>query len=531
MRNIRILESRFFHFILLALAAGYLAYSLTPYGISTTVDSLSYLHAARSFAEGNGIRVPDTDLASGLLEKTMTWWPPLYPLALSPFTVIQTLEQGARVFNWMALLAYSFVFLLLISRYKPRILGLAGGLWLMLLVPTLTIYTYAWSETLFLPLALASYLLAARYWERRDPRILILATAFLIATCYTRYIGTAFILPFLGMIWFSERSLRDRIFSVGLSGGLLAAALIGLALRNMHYSGSATGLVRAESGHSLLETLELTGNLLGMQLLGRSSWGLILLLLSTLAGICLYLLLRVGKNDADSVRKAVLDMAWPYTWAACYLGTVILLRTWKDFDLDTRMLAPVTPFLAIAVLGTVIWLRGITQRAWVVLPFVAWAVLLILLGSASYASALTNLRMNMEPGFLSDPQTRYGNISTYSQFGWMAPIYEKLDHRFHRPVVIIDNYRPIVFAYFTGAGVKALPDQLDATTVERINLLVNGVILLTTVKGEKVLETYYGKSIEHLRPLPEFLSFGFKVIPLPLPVAQGTTKKSAPLNH
>lgn len=519
------LNNRFFHLLFLAVFCGFITLSLTPYGIATTVDSLSYLHAAKSVAQGKGVVVPDTDLASDAMEKPMTWWPPLYPVALSPFAATGSPEQGARIFNGIMLTTLSVTFLLLVARLGSPLLGLLGALWLAIQVPTLTLYTYAWSETLFLPLVLASYLFAIRYWEQNKTRDLVVATLLLSAACYTRYIGLAFVLPLAVMAWHGQTNRRTQLLRAGAVAGFVLLSLTPLFFRNISLSGDVSGLERAKATSSILANLTTAGDLLGMQLLGGVPGLVFILALAALfgGGLLVFAHLR-RKKDVVSAKKSLDDILLPLFWALSYLGSIVILRSLKEFDLDTRTLSPVLPFAALCVAALTLWLTRVTRREWVALPFVAWALFLAMQGAAGYAAALSSWRNLQEPGFLAHDRSHYGNVGTVAQFMWMQPAYRDLSRRFQNPVVVIENYRPVVFAHLTNAPVKAFPAVLDDTAIERINRLGNGFVIITSDTGLLALEKYYARPANTLNPLPEFQRYNVVVFPLPLPTRRGVHK-------
>ncbi len=526
MQRFSFLNSRYFHLLFIAIFCGFIAFSLTPHGIATTIDSLSYLHAARSVAQGKGVLVPDTDLASDAMEKPMTWWPPLYPIALSPFAAAGPPEQGARVFNGIMLTVLSVTFLLLVARLGSPLLGMLGALWLAIQVPSLTLYTYAWSETLFLPLALASYLFAIRYRERQKTRDLIVATLFLSAACYTRYIGLAFVLPLAVMAWHGRKDWGVQLLRATAAGGFVLLSLAPLFSRNISLSGDASGLERADTGSSMLVNLAAAGDLLGMQLLGGAPGLVFILALAALLGGALLVFVHLRrKKDFVSAEKSLTDILLPLFWALSYLCSVVILRSLKEFDLDTRMVSPVMPFTALGVAGLAVWLIRTTHQKWIALPFVVWGLFLATQGATTYTTALSNWRNIGEPGFLADTRLHYGNVGTVTQFMWMQPVYQELSRRVHKPVVVIENYRPVVFAHLTHAQVKAFPAVLDDIAIERINRLENGFVIVTSDTGLLALEKYYARPVTALRPLPEFQRYGIAVFPLPLPPRQGTPKK------
>lgn len=513
--------------VFLALASGYLVFTLTPFGTATSPDSLSYLYAARSIVHGNGISVPDFDLASVSMEKPMTWWPPLYSVALSPFTLFNSPEYGARFFNWLWITILALTFAALAARMVGPWLGAAAGLWLLIQGPVLTIYAYAWSETLFLPLALIAYFFGNRYWQRQETWPLVVSALFLTATCYTRYIGLAFLPPLMIMVWHRGRNRRTGLLTALATGGAVVLALMPVFLRNLSQAGAISGMQRTETGSSLGENLDLLGNVLSLHLFNIPDWFLAALIITAMLLYFFFLHRHAAdlrKQPIADDSKAILpDIGWSFLWAGCYLGALAALRTWKEFDaIDTRLISPAIPFIALGALGTAVWLWRATGQYWTILPLVLWFGLLAMHGFKIYTSARDSWQskhssMWTATALTSNLRYAYENFTANPDYQSISEFYRKLKLRYTDPVIIYDDRRPMLFGYLTHARVKTLPPVLDRAAVERINSFGEGVLLITWSKGMEVLTKYYGKSMSNLHVLPEFREYGV-VISLPLPV-------------
>ena len=129
---------------------------LTPFGSATTPDSLNYLDMARNYKSGIGVLATDRSLDNhdGMLYREEKLWPPLYPLTLAASAfklpdVVTASHLSSVLLALTALIAY-----LLLAPVMKWYFALSAAMLLCLTVPLITVYTYAWSETLFIPLLL-----------------------------------------------------------------------------------------------------------------------------------------------------------------------------------------------------------------------------------------------------------------------------------------------------------------------------------------------------------------------------------------
>ncbi|CAK0777807.1 membrane hypothetical protein [Gammaproteobacteria bacterium] len=502
--------------LLIITISGLVVFSLTPHGIATSPDSLYYLYAAKSLTRGQGVSVPNFDVASESTDSPMTAWPPLYPVALAAYLVNNSPERGARFFNWTALSILVLTFAWLLSQLGVPLLGVViGSLLLFLQKSIAVIYAYAWSETLFLPLILISYSFGYQYRKHGQGRYLILATIFLIATCYTRYVGLIFLLPLIMMVWLpGQTQFRNLLKVLGVSS-CVVLAMLPIFLRNLELMGSISGVVRARSEKTIVENLATVGDILGYHLFGWAMWYVPVVIVSILIWLIIFLYRRHSiSNNKELTRH---DILWPLLWAGCYLGGIVELGAWKEFDsLDTRLISPAILFIVLEVIVIAIWLRQLTGHVWVFLPFLLWGILSMMQGSIAYVAASQAQDAQYPSSSFANIQSRYLNLTVSSNIDWIKTVYKKLKLPPNDSVVISDFSRPMVLRYFINSQVRILPSRLDREVISRINRLGNGVLLIVTPEGMATLSNYYGEEEGRLQMIPEFLSYEAIVIRLPL---------------
>ena len=180
--------------LLLALLLSIAFFALISGHIGVSHDSLIYLECAQNIISGNGFFV------NGL---PMTHYPPLYPLLLSsgklselnPFEFseyVQSLLFGLNII----LLAY----LVYQATMKNIYYSVLGALFFILSGNVLTVFSYVWSEALFVFLMLAGNVFMFKYLQKPRVYLLILSAIILGLTPITRYAGFVFLIPSLCLL-------------------------------------------------------------------------------------------------------------------------------------------------------------------------------------------------------------------------------------------------------------------------------------------------------------------------------------------
>jgi hypothetical protein len=349
----------------------------TRHGIGLSTDSAVYVAAARSLLAGDGLAVGGEPL---------THFPPLYPVALAAAgRAAGDPVAGAR---WLhaALFAATVALVAVCVRTAaggPFVASMLAALLVLACRSTLRVYLMAWSEALFLCLALAGFALLALHWSRPRAGLWVAAALVLAAALLTRYAGLALVpAAAVALLVRGPGPPRQRAFQ---AGALTAIALGPLALwlaRNVAQTGSAAnrslafhppGLGPLEDG---LRTLSFwvwpfqMGSLLGVavglvvlvwavraQLAARGGSPLRRLLWLFAASYGLFLGLSLCFVDADTpLRERVLSPL--YVFGVVLLATLAAERV-ATFRSGAARLAAVAVGLALlgahAVRGHELW--------------------------------------------------------------------------------------------------------------------------------------------------------------------------------
>jgi hypothetical protein len=156
-------------------------------------DSLAYLKAAANQAAGSG------------LGNDYLYWPPLYPLLLTPFV---GLHLGAcfGVLNYVLLAGMAYCALTLFRSVGGGIPGaFAAAIALSFASPMQLIFRVIWSETLFLPLSLAWLLNWGRYLATGNRRDLTRSCICYGLCLLTRHAGMTIAIAMLVTLMFESR--------------------------------------------------------------------------------------------------------------------------------------------------------------------------------------------------------------------------------------------------------------------------------------------------------------------------------------
>jgi hypothetical protein len=227
-----------------AVAGALLIWTATGrFGPALSTDSVNYLAAAMSLAEGRGFR-----LFTG---EPLVEFPPLYPALLAaalPFGADP--PSWARVLNALAFAGLIVLTWVWLSWHCRSWISKATGIALVVLGPPLMdVFTYVWTEGIFIAFAVAALMALDRHYADGDTRSLAIAAIAVGLASATRYAAVPLILTALAVVWFRHPWPRRLRAAVIFLSPVVAFAAPWLA-RNYMLSGTLTGL-RSVSAESL----------------------------------------------------------------------------------------------------------------------------------------------------------------------------------------------------------------------------------------------------------------------------------------
>jgi len=431
-------------------------------GIGVSPDTVTYLSAARHLAEGKGFlsfdNLPVVD------------FPFFYPFFLAVITFITRLDP--LVFGaWMngilfALLLYVSGgimngFLKTNGWYK-RIILLC-----ILLSPALQeVYSYLWSETIFLPLILLFIVSMTNYLREGRRKWFIISTVICAFACLTRYAGIFLVATGLCLVFFNYGiPWRKRISDCFLFGIFSISFWTANIVRNLLLTGLATG-PRPKSSTGIGSIMEYFGGVLCDWLLierkPAMAFFLTIVVLLVFALTILFTHLRKKQNLELEYAMAVTGLMY----CLFMLITSSLVR-YEQFT--NRLLAP----MFIPLLWSLSWwipsfLSSLNVKlkwsaAFVILLVSAWFQNIQLAADWEYYDGVKDAGM---PGYREDPFVQ-SEIVQY---------LEKNKNEFDPRLQIYSNAGEAVY-FITGFPARQLPFTVFPGKVQQYYELKNNYLV------------------------------------------------------
>ena len=211
----------------------------TPWGLGLSPDSVVYIGAARSLAQGLGFSLPTDSAAMA----PVVHYPPLYPalLAMASFSGLDVIV-AAKWFN---------VFLLCVNVFLAGIIGYrASGLFPLAILtaglvatafPMALVHSMVWSEPLFMVCQSAALLFLLSYLRECARRSLIGAAVATGLSVLGRYAGVSLVISgAAAILWLGAERWKKKFLDAGI---FLAVSLLPIGLwaaRNRWVAGTST---------------------------------------------------------------------------------------------------------------------------------------------------------------------------------------------------------------------------------------------------------------------------------------------------
>jgi len=333
------------------------------YGIGTSPDSAGYLSAAKSLLAGRGYRYPDGG--------PCVQWPPLYPTLLAA-TGLAGLDPllGARLLNSLAfggLVFFSGILFVRCTAFKG--LAVAGTLAVLSSAPLLACYIMAWSEPVFILLAVLFVLCVPRFLRSESLPALVLIAVLAGLACLQRYAGAALVLTGGALIALSpyRATLWRRLKYLVIFGAISVTPVALWCLRNTLVAGQSVGGHHPQlaSGAELAHTLRIAAQIVAPWLRSpRLVDSVTLRRLGPVVALAaaLVVLSHVAETIRRRRRKGLMidgrqrDIDGLQVWSAAvlgliYFGFLVVSSAGLTWDPEERLMAPVYVFLMVLVVA------------------------------------------------------------------------------------------------------------------------------------------------------------------------------------
>ena len=411
----------------ICLVAYLLITALTPFGAAKSPDGFRYLDVALNIREGRGVVVaqevaaddPGAPTPDGT-HRAFTTYAPLYPAVLAPFvSAEEPVERGAARLAVLALFVSGLLLSELLVPVVGPTVGLLGTLLFLVAQPTLTVFTYAISEVVMVPMLLFSCWCCLRCLEAEDTDrntaqavFLALATTGLIGTAYTRYIGAIFgvLLP---VTWLLSPDRRRWWRRYAVACAVTLGAMAAWYVRNAAVSGTISG-ARPESQRGVgTNIVDLALALLSQ--VGRTPAALGVALVAATAIAVLWLRTPSTPRPSPAARPARLVWLSAAAGGTYTVGLVMAASVTVIDRLDTRFVTPT--FLFLLILLVVAGARahqtpGRPMGAGVQLAAVVAVLALVAAqGAATFRTATAGWASGDGPMFILSGDDRYYNYT------------------------------------------------------------------------------------------------------------------------
>lgn len=471
--------------LILLICAISLISALNPYGSATSPDSLAYLDIAANIKDGHGWVASDLSLNNAGLYHFVEnrVWPPLYSSLMAIVVSDPFDTQAVSLISLILLFLTAVLIFIILVKYHHWLVALPSTLMVMIGLPMITVYTYAWSETLFIPLLLIAALSAINFIENaRRPYLyrfiwlgsLILA---LVLLAFTRYIGVALALIILAPMAQIIRQRDSRGAWFILIGTIFYAMLVGyLMISNYQIAGSVTGSQRTPSDTGFLENALAAQGVLGT--IWPSSLAQMGVALIFAMGLT-YVMMRASEDAGHDVSAshpivAIKILLWA---GGLYIVSLLLMRSHSQFDdIDVRLMAPAFPLLMIAIilLPRLFVSKKRSAVLICVLPFFLLSSF-ALKGYAQFNASRENWKNHNSPGHFMIGNLRYNNFT-------QNPATDSIRFIFNEVLspqgVVVVMSRPLIWRFMTRRATFSSPAPLTGSSFEKMSALADGSLLI-----------------------------------------------------
>jgi hypothetical protein len=437
-----------------ASVAGYIAvYLYTKYsGVGISPDSIMYASTAHNIATHGSLLTFNGG--------PLVFFPVFYPFFLSVILFITRIPtfNAAPVINGLLFAGVIFLSGYLVSRFKNY-----SGIykWLILIDIVLSpglleIYSYLWSETLFIFMVMLYMLAHWHYMQKHTTGRLLLLTLIIAIGCITRYAGVTMILSGgLLLLFDPELPVRKKITHILIFGFGSFSLLLANLIKNRLSTGLSTG-TREPAITPFSQNMYYFGKVI-CDWMGLPQtaypYSIVIgsLVLLCLTALLLWRLLKIKVNSAESIVLA---------FAVVYGFFIPVLATFSRFEpLNSRLLSPL--YIA-ALIGITSWLPGILHgksaktKALIYVPFIALMLLF------EYSIAQTDYQRY-------DDEFDYG-VPGYSDDDWNGKPFInflKTHPNIYKPGIPRYSDADEAVYFFSGGTAKLLPHRYFTNTVSQ----------------------------------------------------------------
>ena len=443
-----------------AIAGSIMVHIFTKYaGVGISPDSIMYMSTARNLNHGLGY------LYFG--DKPIVAFPVFYPtfLAVAEFvTGTDPLRLGPYLDG---LLFATLIFLsgVIMERFtfRSKIYKWVILLAIVLSPSLLEIYTYLWSETLFMVWVLVFIMVYHNYAQSHSTKALIILSIVTALAFLTRYAGVTLIgTGGLLLLFDHQLKLKDKIRHILTFGFISISLLVVNLIRNAMVTHTGTG-PRYWSVTSLSENMHYFGTVMcDWFTIGEKAYGVAFTItLLLVLGFIIAFLLNTFRNRAMYNSYENIALAFFIVYALFMIISASISRYER---LNNRLLSHLfIPFLW----GCTYWIPGLIRK----------------IASIKYRVALTTIALGIGFCFIYgelyrgdkgdfqryDDENDYG-IPGYTDDGWNKSDFIsalKNQPQLFKPGFTVYNNACEAFYFFTNMGSEYIPHKNDPVAIKK----------------------------------------------------------------
>jgi len=226
----------YFECLTYGLFSGVIMMLLTRGGVTLSPDSINYMSIAKIINTGK------------LTDAFVATWPPFFPMLIALINSFGFVaEESARIISVIMYLALVIAIFLLAKTTAGRLVAHFTSISMLFFAPLLFVYSFSWSETVFITLSAISLLFLDKFFKSADTRKsyihLIWGGMFIGLALLTRYVGAALFVSGLLVVllkgeikWPTQKIKALILYSI-----IVCAPVILYLIACQHYQGQLPG--------------------------------------------------------------------------------------------------------------------------------------------------------------------------------------------------------------------------------------------------------------------------------------------------
>ncbi|MHA1369116.1 MAG: hypothetical protein ACTSRA_05285 [Promethearchaeota archaeon] len=481
--NIKNEKTIIFFFCLVVLFFPYfIVKAITPFGSATTPDSIHYLDTADHIKRGHGAVTTNENIDSEEAYYPERTWPPFYPLLISVFSSHTPGVKDTARLSAILLSITCFLVFFILRKSVSFPLALISGIAFPMTVPVITVFTYAWSETLFMALLAFCTWASIQFVNHSDSGAKIkfiflgLVTLSLLSLFFTRYAGIC-LFPLIGFLFVIDKHRKKMWSFFGFWIFFYCAILILFLWNNYNLTGSITGSDRPPSETSFWENLLNMGDGAAVSISAASRLEITTALFSVAFLITVLIFKREKERSfAQKDRKSLLGAIW-FT-ASLYYISILIMRTSVYFDpLGMRFFAPGFPLVWILIISYID--NSIKNKTFSAgISFICiWAGLSLLFsGYQCFLSVKKKWHVIGSPVLMDKGKMVYANFTLSDEHN----ILKKKIWEIVGPDSVLLTERPKILQFRTEVECKMWPHPITKEKIRSINTMDSKPLVFLT---------------------------------------------------